>query len=78
MGRSLLLLSTVAVVIIATTGGGMASQRDSAAKVEPATVPERIAWYGTLKSALDEAARTQRPVFLLAARPCASGVPGFW
>ncbi|MEM7232104.1 MAG: hypothetical protein AAF517_08020 [Planctomycetota bacterium] len=40
--------------------------------------PEKIAWFGTLESARKEAARTNRPIFLLAARPCAGSVPGFW
>ena len=39
---------------------------------------EKIAWFGTLDSARQEAARTNRPIFLLAARPCSGGVPGFW
>ena len=39
---------------------------------------ERIAWFGTLESARAEAKRTNRPIFLLAARPCAGQVPGFW
>lgn len=39
---------------------------------------ERIAWYGTLEAALDEAARTERPIFLLSARPEFREVPGFW
>ncbi len=41
-------------------------------------VVEKLAWFGTLESARAEAARTNRPIFLLAARPCAGGVPGFW
>lgn len=48
---------------------------------EPSTEtgsPEQIAWYGTLQSALDEAARTERPIFLVAARPEYRSVPGFW
>jgi hypothetical protein len=39
---------------------------------------EEIAWFGTLESARREAARSGRPIFLIAARPCRGGVPGFW
>ena len=39
---------------------------------------ENIAWFGTLASAQAEAARIQRPIFLIAARPECRGVPGFW
>jgi len=39
---------------------------------------ERIAWFGTLKSARAEAARSQRPLLVISARPACRGVSGFW
>ena len=42
------------------------------------TDQEKLAWYGTLDSALAEAKRTERPIFLVAARPECRGVPGKW
>jgi len=39
---------------------------------------EKLAWFGTLDSALAEAKRTERPIFLVAARPECRGVPGKW
>lgn len=39
---------------------------------------EKIAWFSTLESALAEAKRTQRPIFMTAARPECQGVPGIW
>lgn len=47
-------------------------------RITAAAPTEKVAWFGTLESARREAARTNRPIFLLAARPCAGGVPGFW
>ena len=69
-----LMAGTIAIAVSGATPG--TSSASGGAK--SATAIERIAWYGTLESALDEAARTQRPIFLLAARPCASQVSGFW
>ncbi len=39
---------------------------------------EKIAWYSTLDSARAEAALTERPILLIAARPECQGVPGKW
>jgi hypothetical protein len=39
---------------------------------------ERIAWYGTLEQARDEARRTGRPILLLSAAPHCHNVPGVW
>lgn len=47
------------------------AQRDTGDK-------EKLAWYGTLDSAMAEAKRTERPIFLVAARPECRGVPGKW
>lgn len=38
----------------------------------------RIAWYGTLATGLEEAARSQRPILLVSAAPHCLGVPGIW
>ena len=37
-----------------------------------------IAWFGTLKSALAEAARTGRPILLISAAPHCHNVSGLW
>ena len=38
----------------------------------------RIAWFGTLKSGLAEAERTNKPILLISAAPQCVGVPGIW
>ena len=45
--------------------------------VKPAS-GERIAWYGTLAQAREEAKRTGRPIMLLAAAPHCHNVSGIW
>ena len=35
-----------------------------------------IAWYTTWKSGLEEAERSERPIFFMAAATCSRGVPG--
>jgi hypothetical protein len=39
---------------------------------------ERVAWFSTLESGLAEARRTQKPIFLISARPNCRNVPGAW
>lgn len=54
--------------------GGPAVANDSdSPKLQP-----RIAWYGTLKSGLAEAERSNRPILLVSAAPHCTGVPGIW
>jgi len=43
-----------------------------------AEIPNRIAWYGTLKSGLAEATRSQRPILLVSGAPHCHGVSGIW
>ena len=38
----------------------------------------RIGFYGTLKSGLDEAARSGRPILFVSAAPQCLGVSGIW
>ncbi len=38
----------------------------------------QIAWHGTLKGGLAEAARTGRPILLVSALACIHQVPGVW
>ena len=38
----------------------------------------QIAWHGTLKGGLAEAARTGRPILLVSALACNHQVPGIW
>jgi hypothetical protein len=40
--------------------------------------PQRIAWFGTLKSGLEEAKQSGRPVLLISAAPACLGVSGIW
>jgi hypothetical protein len=39
---------------------------------------EKIAWYGTLAQAREEARRTARPIMLLSAAPHCHNTPGVW
>ena len=39
---------------------------------------KKIDWYGTLELGLEEAKRTNKPIFLLSAAPQCLGVPGIW
>jgi len=43
-----------------------------------AEIPNRIAWYGSLKAGLAEASRSQRPILLVSGAPHCHGVPGVW
>jgi len=40
--------------------------------------PARVAWFGTWEGGQAEAARTGRPILLMAATPQCHGVPGMW
>ena len=64
---SLVVLAAMAVVPTAVT----------AAEPGPKIAP-KIAWYGTLATGLEEAARSKRPILLVAAAPHCLGVPGIW
>lgn len=57
--------------LIATISG--VAVADEAPAIQP-----RIAWYGTLKSGLAEAKRSNRPILLVSAAPHCTGVPGIW
>ena len=54
------------------SGLAVASDSDSP-RLQP-----RIAWYGTLKSGLAEAERSNRAILLVSAAPHCTGVPGIW
>ncbi len=41
-------------------------------------IPNRIAWYATVKSGLAEAKRSGRPILLTSAAPQCEGVSGMW
>ena len=41
-------------------------------------VRARIAWYGSLDSALAEAKRSNRPILFVSGAPQCLGVPGIW
>ena len=45
--------------------------------VNPST-GEKIAWYGTLRQARDEAKRTGKPILLVSAAPHCHNTPGIW
>ncbi len=38
----------------------------------------RIVWFATLESALAEAKRSDRPIFVVSAAPQCHGTPGIW
>ena len=63
-------LRAAALAICATA---MLSTMASAAELTP-----KIAWYGTVKSGLAEAARTNKPILFVSAAPHCLGVPGEW
>ncbi len=65
-------VSTLLAAGLALSGLTAASDSDS-----PNLQP-RIAWYGTLKSGLAEAKRSNRPILLVSAAPHCTGVPGIW
>jgi len=47
----------------------------------PASAPAgepQVAWHGTLKGGLAEAARTGRPILLVSGLACLHQVPGIW
>jgi hypothetical protein len=44
----------------------------------PARAAAGIQWFGTLESGLRVAARSGRPILLVAAAPHCAGVPGIW
>jgi len=46
--------------------------------VDWTTVEQRIAWFGTLESALKAARRTGRPILLVSGAPACQAVPGVW
>jgi len=48
------------------------------AAVDAAEIPNRIAWYGSLKAGLAEASRSQRPILLVSGAPHCHGVSGVW
>ena len=41
-------------------------------------VEQRIAWYGTVSTALEAAERTGRPILVMSAQPHCRGTPGIW
>jgi len=80
-GRSMpvrLCLLIVAIMLGAARVASAQPPSSGEATASAASRVEKIAWFGTLASARAEAARTQRPIFLLAARPECRGVPGYW
>jgi len=72
---TLIVLAALAVTSTAVTAAEPASKPASkiASKIAP-----KIAWYGTLATGLEEAARSERPILLVAAAPHCLGVPGIW
>ncbi|QDU82979.1 hypothetical protein Pla163_00740 [Planctomycetes bacterium Pla163] len=52
--------------------------RAAAAESDERAFPERIVWFTQLDEALDEAARTNRPILVHSASPSCSGAPGMW
>ncbi len=56
-----------------------APSRLAPSKIAPPKIaPPKIAWYGTLKSGLAEAKRSQRPILFVSGAPQCLGVPGIW
>ena len=76
---TLIVLAALAVTSTAVTAAEPASKPASkiASKIAPKIAP-KIAWYGTLATGLEEAARSERPILLVAAAPHCLGVPGIW
>lgn len=66
-------LKTIVVAGLAITGLTAFADDNDSPQLEP-----RIAWYGTLKSGLAEAERSNRPILLVSAAPHCTGVPGIW
>ena len=64
---SLIVLAAITALSTAVTAA------EPASKISP-----KIAWYGTLATGLEEAARSKRPILLVAAAPHCLGVPGIW
>jgi hypothetical protein len=46
--------------------------------VDWSEVEQRIAWFGTLDTALSAAKKTKRPILLVSGAPSCSTVPGVW
>ena len=49
-----------------------------AIKVPAAGGEPQVAWHGTLKGGLAEAARTGRPILLVSGLACLHQIPGIW
>ncbi len=65
-----------ALVLLSALAGTVAFAQEKPAQ---ALAPEPgIAWFATWKSGLAEAARSGRPILLVAAAPHCGGVPGIW
>ena len=46
--------------------------------VDWSTLEQRIAWFGTMDSALAAAKETSRPILLVSGAPACKAVPGVW
>ena len=46
--------------------------------VDWSVVEQRIAWFGTMDSALAAAKKTSRPILLVSGAPACKAVPGVW
>ena len=74
--RHSILLAIAAIP--ALTAPGSAQGPRPGPTVDWTKVPERIAWYGTLKGALAAASRTGRPILLVSAAPHCNHISGVW
>ena len=72
----------VLIVALATSWTGAATAQGGGPRPGPtmdwSTVDQRIAWYGTVESALSAAERTGRPILVMSAQPHCRGTPGIW
>ena len=59
-------------------GGGSSFAQEKPGAAASSGRQGGIAWFGTLKSALAEAARTGRPILLISAAPHCHNVSGLW
>lgn len=76
MKRFLLIFSVA--VFLGLPMGSYAQEKPGAEAQAAASRQAGIAWFGTLKSALVEAARTGKPILLISAAPHCHNISGIW
>ncbi|MDP6929764.1 MAG: hypothetical protein QF412_08695 [Planctomycetota bacterium] len=76
--RHIRLLAWAAMLTSASTITAQGGAPRPGPTVDWGKLEHRIAWYGTVESALAAVERTGRPLLVMSAQPHCHGTPGIW